>query len=105
MTATPPVSYVVTATLPSEPLALEYVAWLWAGHAQQVLAGGATRAEVIRITEPPSPPRVQTRYVFQSRAAFDRYLAQFAPALRAEGIAKWGDRVSFVREVGEIVGG
>ena len=105
MTSSRPVSYVVTATLPSETLALEYAAWLLGGHTQQVVAGGASRAEVIHITDPASPQRVQARYVFPNRAALNRYLSEFAPALRAEGIAKWGDRVSFVREVGEIVGG
>ena len=105
MTPPRPVSYVVTATLPSETLALEYVAWLLGGHTRQVVAGGASRAEVVHLTDPASPPRVQARYVFPSRAALDRYLSEFAPALGAEGIARWGDRVSFVREVGEIVGG
>ncbi|MFA6044983.1 MAG: DUF4286 family protein [Phycisphaerales bacterium] len=97
-------SYVVTATLPDESLALEYQQWLLGGHIQQVVAGGATHAEVVRILEPAAPLRVQARYGFPSRAALDRYIKEFAPALRAEGLAKFGDRVSFVREVGELLG-
>ncbi|MBI1190961.1 MAG: DUF4286 family protein [Tepidisphaera sp.] len=105
MISSRPVSYAVTATLPNETMVGEYVAWLTGGHIQQVISGGAIRAEVVRITDPTSPLRVQARYVFPDRTALDRYVTQFAPALRAEGVAKWGDRVTFVREVGDIVGG
>lgn len=99
------VSYVVTATLPDETLAREYQQWLLGGHIQRVLAGGASHAEVIRMVEPAVPLRVQARYVFAGRGALDRYIKEFAPALRAEGEAKFGDRVSLVREVGELLGG
>lgn len=98
-------SYVVTATMPDETLAREYQQWLLGGHIQRVMAGGATHAEVVRILEPADPLRVQVRYVFASRMALDRYIKEFAPALRAEGLAKFGDRASFVREVGELLGG
>ncbi len=99
------VSYVVTATLPDEPLTREYIGWLVDGHIQQVMTGGAIRAEVVRMTDPASPLRVQTRYVFETAAALERYIKELAPALRAEGLAKFGARVSFVREVGELVFG
>jgi hypothetical protein len=47
-----------------------------------------------------------SRYEFASREAFDRYVSEAAPRLRAEGLAKFGqDRgVSYLRYVGQVIG-
>lgn len=102
----PAVSYVVTAALPDVATRDEYARWLLDGHVQAVLAGGANRAEVIGIEDPATPLAVQSRYEFPDRAAFDRYIAEVAPRLRAEGVARFGSRpgVSFARLVGTILG-
>lgn len=98
-----PVTYTVTATLPDERTLEAYLDWLRSGHVQAVLAAGALEARIVRLVEPAEPLRVETRYVFASRAAFESYERRSAPALRAEGRARFGDRVSFSRELGEVV--
>lgn len=97
------VAYTVTATLPDEPTRDSFVAWLLAGHVDQVRAGGADVARVVQLTDPPLG--VQCRYEFPSEEAFERYLRVHAPALRAEGVARFGSvsGVTFRREVGTIL--
>lgn len=91
--------YCVTATLPAD-LIDDYIAWLSDGHVQAVLDGGAEAAWVTRLGD----GRVESRYHFADRAAYDRYDAKVAPALRADGIARFGDRgVQFVRCFGQVV--
>jgi hypothetical protein len=103
--------YSVIATLPTADIAAEYVAWLEDGHVDQVIKHGAHSAMIVRLDATPSPEgprkawRVMTQYVFSTRELFDRYVRDFAPALRQEGLAKFGpDRgVTMERLVGEIV--
>jgi hypothetical protein len=106
-----PLAYTVVATLPDERTLAEYTAWLLAGHIQAVLRGGATSAEVIgpdpaALAEGGAPIRVESRYIFPTRAAFEAYEAVHAPALRADGAARFGGRpgVSFSRAVGLVLG-
>ena len=98
------VAYTVTATLPDEPTRDRYEQWLMGGHVQAVVAAGASFAQVIRLTD--RPLTVQTRYEFTSEAAYEGYLLDHAPRLRAEGLAAFGDvkpAVIFRREVGTIL--
>lgn len=97
-------SYIVTAHLPNEAVRDEYVDWLLNGHIQAVVAGGATAAEVIQLDGPGN--RVQSRYQFPDASAFSRYLEQSAPALRADGLKRFGGvaGVEFFRETGTIAG-
>ncbi len=99
-------SYTVTATLPDESTAAEYVAWLLDGHIQGVVDGGATSASVVRLRQPDDAIRVETRYLFANRSEYDRYVAEFAPALREDGLARFGPNrgVTFGRTVGEVIG-
>ncbi len=97
--------YTVTATLPDEATASEYIAWLNDGHVQAVVSGGAASAHVIRVEEPAAPIQVETRYVFASREDHDRYLRDHAPRLRAEGLARFGPGrgIAFQRRLGRVV--
>ncbi|MCL4742643.1 MAG: DUF4286 family protein [Phycisphaerales bacterium] len=97
--------YTVTATLPDRPTAERYLDWLRDGHVDAVVAAGAHSAMIVRVTDPPDPIRVETRYVFPTRQALDDYLANHAPALRAEGAERFGPEtgVRFARTVGEVV--
>lgn len=98
--------YMVTATLPDEPTAQEYVAWLEDGHVDRVIDGGAHSGMIVRLEGAPGErPRVETHYVFSTRELFDGYVRQHAPALRAEGLKKFpAERgIVFERRVGEIV--
>lgn len=97
--------YTVTATLPDHPTAEGYLDWLRDGHVDAVVAAGAHSAMIVRLTDPPEPIRVETRYVFPTRQAFDDYLIHHAPALRAAGAERFGPEtgVCFTRTVGEVV--
>lgn len=99
------VAYTVVATLPDADLAREYTDWLTGGHAAAVVAAGAERACVIRIEEPEEPIRVEARYEFSSRGALDTYLRDHAPALRAEGLARFGPEtgIRLARSIGTIL--
>lgn len=99
------IAYTVVATLPSEALARAYVEWLQDGHIDAVVAGGAERGSIVVIEEPASPRRVEARYEFASREAFDRYVTEVAPPLRAEGLARFGPEhgVVFERRVGRVL--
>lgn len=97
------VAYTVTATLPDEPTRDRYEQWLTGGHVQAVMAGGASSAQVIRLTD--RPLTVQARYEFPSDEVFQGYLRDHAPQLRAEGLALFATKpaVIFRREVGTIL--
>ncbi|MDX2132507.1 MAG: DUF4286 family protein [Planctomycetota bacterium] len=98
------VVYTVAAFLPDDAVRQEYVRWLQDGHTAAVVRGGALAAEVVLVLEPAAPPQVITRYVFPDRAAYDRYVAEVAPALRAEGVQRFGTRgVRFERTLGTIL--
>ena len=97
--------YTVVATIPDEQTAREYVAWLEDGHLAGVIEGGARSARIVRVDEPAHPIRIETRYAFESRADYDRYDREVAPALRADGLARWPGRgVTFERTVGRVIG-
>ena len=104
------IAYTVRATCPTRSLADRYVAWLEDGHVDMVIRGGAHGATIVRLDPDAGVGadgvrRVEVRYVFATRELFDRYVREFAPALRAEGLAKFGPEtgVTFERSVGEIV--
>ncbi len=97
-------AYTVIATLRDEATAAEYIAWLKGGHIQAVVDGGAIEGSVIRIEDPSSPVQVESRYLFRSREDYDRYLRDYAPRLRAEGLARFGpDRVGLSRRLGRVM--
>jgi hypothetical protein len=75
------------------------------GHIADVIAAGAVSGEVIVLdTEPGQPARVQSRYTFANRAAFDAYVRDHAPRLRADGLARFGTSgITFERAAGEVV--
>lgn len=103
--------YAVTATLPSEAMAREYLLWLEDGHVDKVVEGGAHSAMIVRLTRreddglPADARQIMTVYIFPTRELFDRYELQYAPALRADGRAKFGPErgVSMTRTLGELV--
>jgi len=112
--------YAVTATLPDEQTAREYLAWLEDGHVDAVIDAGAHSGMIVRLdpdppemfpdspsdTPPGNPrPRVETQYVFATRERFDRYVQRDAPALRADGLKRFPPErgIVFARRTGVIV--
>jgi hypothetical protein len=96
----------VIATLPTQAVADEYVAWLEDGHVDQVINHGAHAAMIVRLEDGGEGPsrRVMTHYVFSTREIFDRYVQHHAPALRADGLKRFSPErgVKMERLVGEI---
>jgi hypothetical protein len=78
------ISYTVAVTLPDAATAEAWLAWLRGGHVAEVLAGGATAAEIVKLDG--DAHGYEVCYRFPSREAFDRYERESAPRLRAEGL-------------------
>jgi hypothetical protein len=80
----------------------EYRAWL-AGHVDQILAlPGFVGAEVWDVVDPPPTAGragFSVRYLLHDQAALDGYLRDYAPAMRAEGLERWGERFRARRRV------
>jgi hypothetical protein len=100
-----PLAYTVVVTFADEPTRTEFIAWLKDGHIAAVIRGGATSGEIVRVTDPGSPPQVEVRYAFPTRETFERYVSTTAPALREEGLKRFPSSrgVTFQRRLGELV--
>lgn len=100
------IAYTVLVTFPDEPTAREYIDWLGAGHIKAVLEGGAIDAAVLRLQTPAEPIQLEVRYLFPNQQVFDRYVAEVAPALRAEGLSRFPPErgVRYDRKVAVKVG-
>lgn len=77
----------------------EYRAWL-DGHVREILAlPGFERAELYAEETDGGEPVYVVRYHLASRAALEDYLRAHAPRLRAEGLARFGERMRATRRV------
>ncbi len=80
----------------------DYRAWLQ-DHVAEILAlPGFTRAKVFEVLDPlPSAGRfgLCVQYTLKDRAALDDYLRDHAPRLRADGVARFGDRFQATRRI------
>jgi hypothetical protein len=81
------VAYTVAASFTNPALVDEWLRWLVEEHLADVLAAGASDAEVIELDGPQRS--FEVRYHFPSRAAFEEYERSHAPRLRAEGLARF----------------
>lgn len=102
----PSILYTVRASCPSLPVRGRFLAWLSPNHVLAVMQGGAT---AVRIVLPDresdtAPAVVETQYVFPSRRAFDTYVRDHAPALRADGLKHFPPEsgVTYSRQIAEI---
>jgi hypothetical protein len=111
------ICYTVTATIPDAATLREYLVWLKSGHIDQVVQAGAESGMTVLLDEEPAGNggpyeqptaggSVVAQYIFASREAFERYEREHAPALRADGIERFGPRtgkgVNFARTVGVV---
>jgi hypothetical protein len=80
----------------------EYRVWL-RDHIAEILAlPGFKGAKMFEVLEPPpSAGRIGlcVQYALRDRAALDDYLRDHAPRLRADGVARFGDRFQANRRV------
>ncbi len=97
------IAYNVVVEFSDPQVAKEWEAWLVSEHLAEVVAAGAQDAMLVRMDG--QSIRYEARYRFSSRAAFDKYLKEKAPALREKGHHRFpperGPRAE--RTVGEIL--
>lgn len=102
----PEILYTVRATCQNIQQRGRFLSWLSPNHALQVKAGGATAVRIVlpERTNDTAPAVTETQYVFPSRKAFDTYLRDHAPALRADAMKHFPPEsgVVFERQVSEI---
>ena len=102
----PAILYTVRASCRDVQQRGRFLAWLAPNHLLQVKAGGATTVRVVLPDRPNdfAPAIVETQYAFPSRKAFDTYLRDHAPALRADAMKHFPPEsgVTFERQVAEI---
>jgi hypothetical protein len=98
------VVYTVTVSFTGEDLVSQWIEWMEGGHVAEVLAGGATAAEIVRLDLP--EPTFDVHYRFPSREAFTAYERDHAPRLRAEGLRRFPVEkgVIYKRTLGTVVG-
>ncbi len=94
--------YEVRASV-EDAVAPDYRAWL-GPHVAEILAiPGFTRAELLVEDDAPGRTVFCVRYHLADRAALEAYLRDHAPRLRADGLARFGDRFTATRRVSELV--
>lgn len=98
--------YTVLAEFNDSAICDEFIDWLADDHAPKVIEAGARTAEVTRLDPdtPENPYRVEVRYRFSDRKAFNQYLENGAPRLREEGLARFAPErgVRMSRCIGEL---
>jgi hypothetical protein len=97
------VAYTVAVEFRDPALAARWLEWLRGGHIADVLAGGATTAEIVHMDG--TVASYEVRYHFPSREVFATYEKEHAPRLRADGLRLFPpDRgVSYRRTVGVVL--
>ena len=98
--------YTVRAHCKDAPQRGRFLSWLSPSHVLQVMAGGASGVRIVlpdRASDT-APAIVETQYVFPSRKAFDTYVRDHAPALRADGLKHFPPEsgVTYERQVAEV---
>ena len=96
------VVYTVAVTFTEAALAEAWLRWLREGHIADVIAGGATSAEIVQMDG--VAHGYEVRYRFLTREAFTCYEAEHAPRLRAEGLRLFPPEkgVTYRRSLGEV---
>lgn len=99
-----PVLYSVTAHLPDDAVAEEFLQWLRGGHVADMVAAGALWACVVQQQMDGPGGAITSMYGFKDEGAFQTYLSDEAPRMRGEGLALFGPAtgkgVTFTRSLG-----
>lgn len=96
-----PVVYEVDVEV-DNAVAADYRAWLRGHVAEMLTLPGFTGAKVYDVVEPaPSAGciRLSVQYRLRDRDALDAYLREHAPRMRADGLARFGDRFRAQRRI------
>lgn len=95
-------SCIYEVTLQIEPaLIAEYDPWLREHVADMLTLPGFQRARIHAVEPEGTDERIGRVVYYQlaDRAAFDAYLSEHAAAMRQQGMARFGDRVSASRRI------
>lgn len=84
-----------------EGLAADYLDWLRQHIAEMLALPGFLDAGLAEVLEPARPGwrRWSVAYRLRDRAALDAYLAEHAPAMREDGLRRFGTRFEASRRV------
>jgi len=99
------VIYNVTVKV-DEAIAADWLNWLKSEHIPEILATGCFfRAITSRLLEVDDTdgPTFTIQYHSFSKAEYNRYIEQHAPAMRQKGFDAWGDRFIAFRSVMQVV--
>jgi Domain of unknown function (DUF4286) len=99
------VSYTVRCCFSGEDpgVAARWVEWLRDSHIAEVMAHGASGAEIVRMNG--EPETFEIRYRFPDREVFEKYIREHAPDLRADGLRRFPLELGleYSRSDGDIV--
>lgn len=99
--------YEVNVSFTDRALAAEWLRWMEEVHLTDVLEAGASAGRVVRLdNDSPSESHQAfvAQYEFVDRDAFETYLRDHAPRLRAEGLARFPpDKAQYTRRIGQII--
>jgi len=96
-------AYTVRCEIDDHAVAEEWVLWMTGEHLADVIAAGAVSADLVILDG--EPRAFEARYAFASRDAYDAYIRDHAPRLRAEGLALFPlERgLKYLRTCGEVL--
>ncbi|MFZ1528010.1 MAG: DUF4286 family protein [Ferruginibacter sp.] len=101
----PGIIYNVTIKV-AEHIKTDWLHWLKEEHIPQVISTGCfTHALIVRLleTDESEGPTYAVQYFATSKTDYDRYVDQYATALRQKSFDKWGDRFLAFRTLMEVV--
>jgi len=90
----------------AHPIAQDWLHWLQQEHISEMIATGCfSQATTLQLVENTDEEGITyaVQYQAASRADYDRYMAEFAPAMRQKGLEKWGDNFIAFRTLMKIV--
>lgn len=105
MTKEPALIYNVTSKV-LHTIHNEWLQWMREEHIPRVLATGCfSKAVILRLkgVDDSEGPTYAIQYHAASESDYERYLAEYAAALRQETISQWGDRFIAFRTVMQVV--
>jgi len=93
--------YEVKAEIEDSAMAEAWAAWMLDKHISDVVSAGASLGRLVRWD---ASTTITAQYEFPSRHAYESYLRDHAPRLRAEGLRRFAtDKVRYTRRAGEIL--
>jgi hypothetical protein len=84
----------------------DWVQWMINHHIPEVLQTGLiNRYQLVRLQEVEDidGPTFAVQYYLENRDHYERYLQEYAPALREKSLSKWGDQVIAFRTLMEVI--